>query len=491
MKIAAYSGDPTNMTNTPKQTPKQTTAEKNAEGIPEESGDKATPNVFKKSGKILRSPVAPQQPTQTAEQAGKDDPTPATPSFAPYNQKRRNVNVSPRLQLIYKMREMEEDSLDKCKAVLRKIKKAMDRQRNVSNDLKDGYSELTELIDVINSYRRSWQEKELEWHEAAAAAKKTFCSIAVGENTPLSVPEKRPASSPVEPGTNKRARGRQQEGWQTVEHKKRKKKDSDNTQNPSRSVENTAGKKSPKARKKKETTTRKRPQAVLVKPTEGSSYADVLKNLKEKIKPEESEVTIRSVRKTKAGNVLLELADGGKKGEFCKAIESSLQDVATVADLKDRATIEIRDLDSLTVAEEVITAVKEALQNNNVDMTVRLSNANSREQRRAFVTLNAKAANTVNAMQRIKIGWMFCRVRKLENIKRCFRCFDSGHTQYDCKGPDRRGNKLCIRCGEQGHMMKECVKTPRCAICHDMGLRSTDHIPGTRKCGENRKSTLT
>ena len=87
-------------------------------------------------------------------------------------------------------------------------------------------------------------------------------------------------------------------------------------------------------RKRRQIKLKERSEAVIIQPTEGNSFADVLKNMRTNVKPEEAEVAVRSIRKTKTGAILLELGKGGKKNEFCDAIKGALKDAADVRDVK-------------------------------------------------------------------------------------------------------------------------------------------------------------
>ena len=56
---------------------------------------------------------------------------------------------------------------------------------------------------------------------------------------------------------------------------------------------------------------------------------------------------------------------------------------------------------------------------------------------------------------RVKVGMVYCRVRKKEQKVRCFRCFAFGHMSKACVGPDR--TELCRRCGVRGHHVVNCL----------------------------------
>ncbi|KAF6216424.1 hypothetical protein GE061_000766 [Apolygus lucorum] len=96
----------------------------------------------------------------------------------------------------------------------------------------------------------------------------------------------------------------------------------------------------------------KRSQALVIKVSDQISYAEVLQKLKDKVNPAEMNTEIRKIRRTGGGDVLLEVEPTSTISDaFKKAVENAVGE-GLVKDLKPRASIEIRDLDPLTTAEE-------------------------------------------------------------------------------------------------------------------------------------------
>ncbi|KAL7723970.1 hypothetical protein ACLKA6_017963 [Drosophila palustris] len=469
---------------------------------PETPEMREIPSVFRKSGVTARSPV--NTPAQGGTEEARVDmtkeltpkvtncnngepPFRATTLAPPLETPNAQQSViqehnSPRQELILKMRALEEESLLQCKAVLRKMKLAMLKQRNISMDVKDGASELSELLDVIASYRNSWKNAEKERTEDLRKKQKRVLHSEDVDATPTTALQKRIATSPAVQDSNKKPKNAANKtDFQVVTRKKAvQKRDKDSKANQNKKadkVENGV----PRTR------TRIRPDAVLIKPAEGKSYAEVLSDLRRTVKPEDSESDICSIRKTRTGDMLLELSKGSKTQKLCDAIQGYLKEAATVKVLSPTAKIEIRDLDSLTEESEVKAAIAELTNCPAEEITVRMTGTNTLEQRRAFIVLSEEDAGKVLKESRIKIGWTRCRVKRSEDIKRCFKCFGINHVQSECSGPDRRD--LCIRCGESGHKMKGCTKRPRCCLCAQENLKELNHFPGSNNCAVRIRKT--
>ena len=84
----------------------------------------------------------------------------------------------------------------------------MEKQKNISMDVKNGVSELEELLDVSGDYRRSWKTAEIERGAATrlAAVNTRYLPNAVSTETPNSSQGKRSASSPAEVRPGKKSK---------------------------------------------------------------------------------------------------------------------------------------------------------------------------------------------------------------------------------------------------------------------------------------------
>lgn len=392
--------------------------------------------------------------------------------------------MSPTREIIFRMRRREEEQLEKCINVIKTMKTAIGRQKNVSMDVKNGLKELEEAVDTISDCRSKWKKAEMEAEARPDSTKLSGTNHQAAGGTTKSTEATKTHSSENE-WTKDRAGKRKQ----VREEKKAATKDVH-----TRQQQKIAGgeKKDEAINKKKKTKTKNRQtkprlDALLVKPAQGKSYAEVLRELRAKAKPEESGTEIKAVRKTRKGDMLLELGPNTKdKASFSSALKKILGERANITTLEPKETLEFRDLDSLTTTDEVQTAVNDMLGNTD-DVRITLTNPNSRGLRMAIVQLNHRQAARLLETARIKIGWINSRIRRRVEVTRCFKCFGYGHRQSACPGPDRRSQGLCINCGEKGHQRKDCKNSARCFLCTgDTAPRN--HVPGSGACSTFRKA---
>ncbi|KAJ8975986.1 hypothetical protein NQ317_016232 [Molorchus minor] len=360
-----------------------------------------------------------------------------------------------------------------CKEVLRQMTEATDRQKNISMDVKKGLARLQEAMDRLQRIRR--KNPELQ---SRSATNRVVAKPGNGSAKPQAA---QVGSDTAEAGGQ--ATGEEHQGWKEPKRKvmgdtnteeKAKgeelgwtKTQSRRARRKARKGEKTAASK--QGQRKKETARPKKakPEAILIKPTEGRSYAQVLGELRQKVNTAESKTDIMTVRRTRAGDVLIELdtkATGG--AQLCESLRGAFAGSATVRTLKPKVTVEIRDLDCLTTE----------------------GRANTRGQKIAILELEEKEAEQLIKAGRVKIGFTCARIRRRVMVTRCFACFGYGHQQAQCKGPNRYKEGICIRCGEKGHIRKDCKATPKCCLCTErkMPAGQLGHTPGTGNLHRSR-----
>ena len=157
--------------------------------------------AFAKNSKVQRSPTGiPTQPAAASAELIDDAPTFSTPEGS----LTRMPTRSPSEQFILRMRKKEEEALRDIKKVLKAMKAAMVKQKNINTNVKEGVLEIDELLCIAETSRSSWLRVETE---NCAKAKKTKIISVV--DTPLTTKAKRNAESPAEkPEDTKRSRER-------------------------------------------------------------------------------------------------------------------------------------------------------------------------------------------------------------------------------------------------------------------------------------------
>ena len=132
---------------------------------------------------------------------------------------------------------------------------------------------------------------------------------------------------------------------------------------------------------------RARPEAVLIKPAEGMSYASILRGLKKRVNPDELGATVQGIRETRSKELIVELKCSKKDRErldiaFREAVGAS----GTVRHLIPRIEVEIADLDPSIEARDVEEALPGFFeQDSEMEFRVSLTKTPYRGNKKAYV----------------------------------------------------------------------------------------------------------
>lgn len=207
----------------------------------------------------------------------------------------------------------------------------------------------------------------------------------------------------------------------------------------------------PQARK----TVRARNPAIIIR-TDSDAFPALAKKLRGDSNIA-SGVKIRAMRKTRNGDMLLEVNEeettiGALKEEIAKLVE---RDGVTVSALSQRNVVELRDVDSWSDKDDVTQALATETGLSIEDIQVISLRRDFGGSQVAVAVLPAVAARKIVEKGRARIGLVNCRVRHTQTRTRCFRCLAIGNVSKSCTGPDR--STCCRRCGALSHQAKDCV----------------------------------
>lgn len=215
----------------------------------------------------------------------------------------------------------------------------------------------------------------------------------------------------------------------------------------------------------------------LVLKAEGNSYAEVLRAMRSEVRLSGLGADVKSIRRTRTGEMMLELKKNAvnKGSSYTALAQEVLGEKVRVRALTPEMTIQCKNLDEITTAEELSAVLKQQC---NVDApcaSIRMRRGPAGMQI-ATIKLPVGEAKKATAKGMVEVGWSECPLSVCEPPEVCFRCFGRGHKSWACKGPDR--SKLCRRCGVEGHFVRECKSAPKCLIC----TTNKGHVTGGPKC---------
>ena len=203
------------------------------------------------------------------------------------------------------------------------------------------------------------------------------------------------------------------------------------------------------------------------------TFAEVLKNLKEKVNPRELGVDIRGC--SQAGEeVQLQIRETSRGGrERLQAyVADALNYETVVRGPRLPAALLLTGLEPLITEDEVATELRKLLRHKDAErLKVEKIGRNARGTRITVVRLAYQDADRLVKMRTVQIGWRACFVQEWIQVPRCFRCQKAGHRTSTCKGKEET-EKRCQECGLAGHTVKECKTEPEdyhCVNCDEKG----------------------
>lgn len=242
-------------------------------------------------------------------------------------------------------------------------------------------------------------------------------------------------------------------------------------------------------RKKKNTKSRKKHEigeAMTIKANRDVTYADIIKEMKKNIDPVEMGIDIKTMRRTRTGDILISFNKGeGQVEKLSRAIGNTFGDDVTTRAVTKTCVVDIRDMDESTEEDDIRNALISATNVLPSEIKVLHVREAFGKTKQAIVQIPENVAASLLQSRKIRIGWVICRIRRKAKPTQCFRCLEYGHMASTCKGEDR--SNLCKRCCNDGHKAKDCKEKVRCILCQKDGIGNFEHLIGSTLCANNRR----
>lgn len=207
-------------------------------------------------------------------------------------------------------------------------------------------------------------------------------------------------------------------------------------------------------------------QGALLVDTNGGTYADVLKSLRQKVNEKDLGVDIRGVKETKAGlRLQLKEKKHGGSEKLASFITQQMNMAARAPTIPLNATVSLYGLDPTNTVDEVREAISKLLKVTGTQ-SIRVGEIREREGvRSTLIRLTKLDAQKICKAKRIKVGWAACTLREWIRLPMCYKCQDTGHLAVNCTETETK-EKRCYKCGSLEHLSKNCTEEkPKCYKC--------------------------
>lgn len=159
-------------------------------------------------------------------------------------------------------------------------------------------------------------------------------------------------------------------------------------------------------------------ESIIVKINETTSYADMVKSVKEEVNPNMA-MKVKTMKKTKNDDLLIVMEKGGAE-ELRNEISSKI--TGTEVSLGGRRkAIHILDMDITTNQDDIREASAKKLPYCNKNLIeVKILRSTSGECQIATVSMLANVADTLVSLGKVKVGWNVSQVRGRKNIPQSY-----------------------------------------------------------------------
>lgn len=213
--------------------------------------------------------------------------------------------------------------------------------------------------------------------------------------------------------------------------------------------------------------------AIIIHAKEGSTYSDVVKELKKNVSPGEMGVEIKGINSTLNGHVLIKLSEttpGGKQEMLNK-----IRDTVTSADKTQisRRTkgIVLLDVEHGISQEELLGTLSTILETEESAITANPFRPMRSGNQMVTIFLPPPLAERAIGLGKIRLGWTVCRVKERADPPFCQKCQIYGHPTHTCLAKSVV-KRRCLKCGGE-HTTNACnSKSEFCISCNTDGHRA-------------------
>ncbi|KAI8120523.1 hypothetical protein CVS40_8204 [Lucilia cuprina] len=175
---------------------------------------------------------------------------------------------------------------------------------------------------------------------------------------------------------------------------------------------------------------KRRNAAMIITAKGGTSYADILKQLKGDPSLKDVGESVSRIRRTQKGELLLEINtnDQASVDLFRGQMKKSIGPKADIMTRRQETIIECRDIDEVTTKDDIRNAFLTQLGVSEMKLE------DIKSLRRAYggtqtatISLPSEICYRLLQIGKVKIGWVVCRIRERVNIRQCYRCLGYAH----------------------------------------------------------------
>lgn len=250
------------------------------------------------------------------------------------------------------------------------------------------------------------------------------------------------------------------------------------------------------ADKLKENRERNDPEVIkmVIRSTEGKEANEVKEKVQEVMEPREADVKVNKVNNVKGG-ILVEVKTKNKEETKKMLVEKVKDQNMEVKEIEKTVMLRLGGLSTTTdeakLMKEIAANLREIRNEEISDESVQEStklvkewtvkpSPNSQRKRESKVVILRVTGDYADSLadKVLYIGWDKCVAKEYVEAYLCLKCGAPGHSKDSCERP-----KVCFKCGKEDHERKDCKeKEFNCVNCVRDKKKETKHSPYSKDC---------
>ncbi|XP_075156975.1 uncharacterized protein LOC142230218 [Haematobia irritans] len=203
---------------------------------------------------------------------------------------------------------------------------------------------------------------------------------------------------------------------------------------------------------------------VILKPKNQQTSELTEKEVKEKIKPSDLNMTVKRIAKRNDGIIAISCDNVSERNALSDKIKEKMGNEYEVQAPRMRnPKILVTGMSEELEKSVIVRAIKNQNDINDVNLQcIKVYKSNKNPQIfNAIIETDGEGYNKIMGKKKIYVEWDRCPVYEICNVLRCFKCWGFNHTAKYCKND----GQICAKCSQTGHTYRECRNSSKCINC--------------------------
>ncbi|CAH1106690.1 unnamed protein product [Psylliodes chrysocephalus] len=182
-----------------------------------------------------------------------------------------------------------------------------------------------------------------------------------------------------------------------------------------------------------------------------SSYANLLKKIKEEVDIGKIGVKINRIRKTGKRDLLLAVEGGKDRANILeREINTKIENANVTTNKTGTTTLYIIGMDLTTQESELKQVIVKETNIKEAEIDIKVIRKGKYGDQTDIIEIPRLPAAVLIRERKLKVEWIYYGVRERIHVVRCFKYLEYGHKTYECISTKNQAEEF-NKCGQTGH----------------------------------------